>query len=90
MRRHHMQIIPISELRNANKVSELCHSIGEPVYITKNGYGDMVLMGINAFEELTQQARSVKKSQNCRGSHPKHFLSNKQNISQIELICETI
>ncbi len=56
-----MQIIPISELRNANKVSELCHSIGEPVCITKNGYGDMALMDMRTFEKLTRQTESMAK-----------------------------
>lgn len=68
-----MQIIPISELRNANKVSELCHSIGEPVYITKNGYGDMVLMEINVFEKLTRQTESAGKAEKPKEPTPEIF-----------------
>ena len=45
------KIIPIKELKNTNQISELCHVAEEPVYITKNGYGDMVLMSIELFEE---------------------------------------
>ena len=48
------QIKPISELRNTNEISELCHSIAEPVFITKNGYGDLVIMSIENYER--QQA----------------------------------
>jgi prevent-host-death family protein len=44
------QIKPISELRNTNEISDLCHRVDEPVYITKNGYGDMVIMSIEAWE----------------------------------------
>ena len=50
------RIRPISDLRNkARDLSRLCHESGEPVYITKNGQGDMVLMSLAAYERL--QAR---------------------------------
>ncbi len=45
------QIIPIKDLKDTSGISELCHSTKEPIYITKNGYGDMVLMSIELFEE---------------------------------------
>jgi prevent-host-death family protein len=49
-------IKPISDLRNhARELSELCHDSGEPIFITKNGEGDMVLMSLAAYERL--QAR---------------------------------
>lgn len=44
------QIKPISELRNTNKISEVCHNSHEPVFITKNGYGDLVIMSINTYD----------------------------------------
>ncbi len=44
------KIIPIKDLKNTAEVSELCHASGEPVFITKNGYGDMVLMSMEVFE----------------------------------------
>ncbi len=45
------QIIPIRDLKNTSQISEICHSTDEPVFITKNGYGDMVLMSIEAYEK---------------------------------------
>lgn len=45
------QIIPIKDLKDTSGISELCHSTKEPIYITKNGYGDMVLMSIELYEE---------------------------------------
>ena len=45
-------IIPIKELKNTASVSEMCHETAEPIYITKNGYGDMVIMSMEAFEEM--------------------------------------
>lgn len=44
------QIIPIKELKNTSEISDLCHKTIEPIFITKNGYGDMVLMSIETYE----------------------------------------
>ena len=44
------QIIPIKELKNTSEISEMCHRTEEPIYITKNGYGDMVIMSMEAYE----------------------------------------
>lgn len=44
------QIIPIRDLKNTSEISALCHSSNEPVFITKNGYGDMVIMSMQAYE----------------------------------------
>lgn len=49
------RIRPISDLRNhANEISEFCRNEREPVFITKNGVGDMVVMSIETYER--QQA----------------------------------
>ena len=45
------QIIPIKDLKNTSEVSELAHSVDEPIYVTKNGYGDMVLMSMETYEK---------------------------------------
>lgn len=45
------QIIPIKDLKNTGDISLLCHSTDEPVYITKNGYGDMVIMSMEVYEK---------------------------------------
>ena len=48
-------IRPISDLRNnANDISDFCHTSREPVFITRNGVGDMVVMSVEAYEQ--QQA----------------------------------
>ena len=48
-------IRPISDLRNnANEISDFCRQTGEPVYITRNGTGDMVVVSIREYER--QQA----------------------------------
>jgi prevent-host-death family protein len=44
-------IRPISDLRNkTHEISRICHETGQPVYITKNGEGDLVVMSLAAYE----------------------------------------
>ena len=45
------QIIPIRDLKKTAEISEMCHSTNEPIFITKNGYSDMVLMSMDVYEE---------------------------------------
>ncbi len=46
-------IKPISDLRNkANKISDLAHKSDEPIFITRNGEGDMVVMSIAHYSKL--------------------------------------
>ena len=49
------QIIPIKELKNTSEISELCRKSREPIYITKNGYGDMVIMSMEIYESTMRQ-----------------------------------
>jgi prevent-host-death family protein len=45
-----MQIKPSASIRqNYNEIAALCKSTGEPVYLTKNGEGDLVVMDIEMF-----------------------------------------
>ena len=44
------QIIPIKDLKNTSEISDMCHKSEEPIYITKNGYGDMVIMSMEIYE----------------------------------------
>ena len=45
------QIIPIKDLKNTSEISDMCHKTEEPIYVTKNGYGDMVIMSIEISEK---------------------------------------
>jgi len=44
-------IIPVTDLKDTAAVSRLCHETRGPIFITKNGYGDMVLMSMEAYDE---------------------------------------
>lgn len=49
------QIISIKDLKNTSEISEMCHRADEPIYITKNGYGDMVIMSMEIYENRMQK-----------------------------------
>ncbi|MDR1893437.1 MAG: type II toxin-antitoxin system Phd/YefM family antitoxin [Spirochaetales bacterium] len=84
-------IRPVSDLRNSfSKISKLVHESKEPVFLTKNGYGDMVVMSIEAYEdklfeseiynklkEAEMEAKTTKK----RFSHEEVFLELRQKIT---------
>ena len=49
------RIIPIKELKNTSEISDMCHGMNEPIYITKTGYGDMVIMSMENYEAMVRQ-----------------------------------
>lgn len=49
------QIIPIKQLKKTSEISEMCHEADGPIYITKNGYGDMVIMSMENYEAVMRQ-----------------------------------
>ena len=49
------QIMPIKDLKDTSYVSEICHKSEEPIFITKNGYGDMVMMSMELFESMQKK-----------------------------------
>ena len=47
-------IRPSTDLRNKyNEISDLCHSQMEPIFITRNGSGDLAVMSIEALDKIT-------------------------------------
>ena len=52
------RIIPIRDLKDTAAISQMCSESKEPIYITKNGYGDMVLMSLKTEWMMRQSKRS--------------------------------
>ena len=49
-------IRPCADLRNNyNEISKLCHQTDKPIYITKNGYNDLVLLSNESYEKLAEE-----------------------------------
>jgi len=54
-------IRPSADLRNNyNEISEYCHKYTEPVFITKNGQGDLAVMSIETYEALSGKLELYK------------------------------
>ncbi|MDR0490954.1 MAG: type II toxin-antitoxin system Phd/YefM family antitoxin [Oscillospiraceae bacterium] len=51
---------------NYNEISKLCKESGEPVYLTKNGEGDLVVMDIAAFERRVKELQLAENLFNIR------------------------
>lgn len=47
-------IMPIRDLRNTSEISELAHRKQEPIFITKNGYSDLVVMSAELYERFAK------------------------------------
>ena len=54
-----IQIRPVSDLRNKFPEIEKAVGGGEPVYLTKNGYGSMVVLSLEAYSKLTDGVESA-------------------------------
>jgi|ERR1039457_3308817 prevent-host-death family protein len=58
---HHIH--PASELRNnLNQLAEICHKENEPVFLTRKGHGDLVLLSLKGYERLVAK---LKQQEEC-------------------------
>ena len=47
-------IMPIKDLRNTSEISDMAHKIQEPIFITKNGYSDLVVMSSELYDKFAK------------------------------------
>ena len=50
-------IMPIKDLRNTNEISAMAHKEHEPIFITKNGYSDLVVMSSELYDSFAKENR---------------------------------
>ncbi len=55
------RIIPIKDLKDTAAISKLCNNSNEPIFVTKNGYGEMVIMNINLYEHYMRKLEVYSK-----------------------------
>lgn len=55
-----INIIPIKDLKNTSEISEKVHKTNGPIYVTKNGYGDMVLMSIENYQKILHEMEMLR------------------------------
>ena len=86
------RIRPVSDLRNNfAEISRAVHETGEPVFLTKNGYGDMVVMSIETYEarqfeseifHKLKEAQIEAKSTDIRYSHEEVLSDLKLKVAE--------
>lgn len=62
------KIIPLRELKNASKVSEMCHRNNEPVFVTKNGVSDLVILTSDKYDQMNSNNEYSFEKQNDKVS----------------------
>lgn len=50
-------IIPIKDLRNTSEISDIAHREQEPIFVTKNGYSDLVVMSSELYDKFAKMNR---------------------------------
>ncbi|MCH4192025.1 MAG: type II toxin-antitoxin system prevent-host-death family antitoxin [Butyrivibrio sp.] len=50
-------IMPIRDLRKTNEISEIAHKEQQPIFITKNGYSDLVVMSSELYDKIARENR---------------------------------
>ena len=55
-----MQIIPMRDLKNTVEIERRCAESNEPVFVTKNGYGRLVVMDIEYYERTMQSMEEAR------------------------------
>ena len=56
-----LEIRPIKDLRDTTEISKMCKESREPIYITKNGYGHLVVMSMETYKEKLAKAELYEK-----------------------------
>ena len=82
-------IRPVSDLRNNfADISRIVHETNEPVFLTKNGYGDMVVLSMEAFEKLQFESEVYFKLQEAEreAELTKERFSSKDILRDMRLI----
>ena len=78
-------IRPSADLRNNyNEISKLCHETNEPVYITKNGYNDLVLLSNEAYEKCEEERIDRLISEHFNKNYPDFETFKKDIFRQID------
>ena len=85
-----MTIIPMRDLKNTVEVERLCNEAQGPVFVTKNGYGRLVVMDVDYYQKLmdvigeakviNEGLSDIKNDKKVDGSFLKEKLSKKYGI----------
>lgn len=78
-----IQIRPVSDLRNKFTEIESAVKEGEPVYLTKNGYGTMVVLSLESYSRLTDPAEAALDYADYVAEHDSRRMSHDEVFGKI-------
>lgn len=74
------EIRPMRDLCDTNAISRLCHATSEPVFITKNGYQDLVIMSSEEFERRCAREEIYAKLLEAEGDVARDNLTDADDV----------
>lgn len=75
-----MEILPISAMRDTNMISEICTQQKEPVFITKNGTGHLVILEHGEYVRMKEEMRLYKAAVDSI----KHYKENGEELTEFD------
>jgi len=80
-----IEIRPIKDLRNTSEISKLCEESKEPIYITKNGYGHLVVMSMETYKDKLAKADLYEKL-----AEAENQINNGEKLLDAEAVFESL
>ncbi|NLB42678.1 MAG: type II toxin-antitoxin system Phd/YefM family antitoxin [Clostridiales bacterium] len=80
-----IEIRPIKDLRDTSEISKLCEESKEPIYITKNGYGHLVIMSMETYKEKLARADLYEKL-----AESENQIKNGEKLLDAEAVFESL
>ena len=80
-----IEIRPIKDLRNTTEISKLCEESKEPIYITKNGYGHLVVMSMETYKDKLAKADLYEKL-----AEAENQIKNGEKLLDTEAVFESL
>ncbi len=80
-----IEIRPIKDLRDTTEISNLCEESKEPIYITKNGYGHLVVMSMETYKEKLAKADLYEKL-----AEAENQIKNGEKLLDAEAVFESL
>lgn len=80
-----IEIRPIKDLRDTSEISKLCEESKEPIYITKNGYGHLVVMSMETYKDKLAKADLYEKL-----AEAENQINNGEKLLDAEAVFESI
>ena len=84
-----MKIVPMRDLKDTTKIEKLCVETQEPVFITKNGYGKLVVMDIDYFNRVFGDLYIASALQLSFDEYKKgHFVDGEEFFEELKKKCK--